>query len=808
MVRTVFQDLGYAVRSLLKNRGFTWVTMVTLALGIAASTAVFAVVNAVLLHPLPFPHADRVVILHWQDKFGSHGDISAPAFFLAKDRATGFESISAVYPLGTGVNLSGVHSPEFVKALRVSQGFFKTLGVRPLHGRDFRPEEDLPNGPHVVILSDGIWQRHFLGKPAAIGRQIRINDEDFTIIGVMPRRFVSYPEADMWVPLQLSPALADLGSDYRVLARLKDNVSLEESRAQLETISRESSLAPLAGSEHSIIIPQKFEDFLFGDIRRSLAMLSAAVLLVLMIACANVAMLFLVRASARSHEIAVRVALGSNRSRLTRIFLMEGVLIGVTGGLLGIMLAKESMPFILRLLPGNLPLNAPVTIDMRAVVFSALISLINAVIFGLAPAFRISQVHLVEMLHLASRNGSLNTRQARTGRVAITAQTALAFILLSGATLLLQDFLSLHGTSPGFTPDHLYVAQISLASTAYEKTLPTVRLLDKIRDELQRDSGANSIAVTNGLPLEQSLNLPMYPEGLPGQVDHAVEYRSVNADYLNLMKIPLLEGRNFSAQDGPSAPPVAIVNQTLARRWWPDQPAIGHFVSVAQEAGLRIADLRQIVGVAADVHEAGLDKPAPPTIFVPIAQNSDKITALSNHWYLVSIVLPSSNGDAPNEIRQALSSVAPDLPPASVRPLAEVIAISLARQRFYTLLVSIFGMIALLLTAVGLYALLSYQINLRRPEIVMRIVFGATRGRVVKLVIIQTAKLVLTGLAIGFVGALLVRQVIANLIPNTAFFSSSLFLSALLLGAIAAIVSILITAHTASFHPMETLRQQ
>jgi putative ABC transport system permease protein len=808
MMRAVFQDFRCAVRSLLKTRVFTWMIIAILGLGIASNILVFTIVNAVLLHPLPYAQPEDLVILHWWDKAGSSGDVSARAFFMAKDGATTFKSIAAVYTLGMGVNLAGVRSPEFVRALKVSQGFFETLSLKPMLGRDFTPQDDLGNSPGVAILSYNTWQHHFSGDSTAIGRQIRLNGENFTIVGVMPRKAVSYPSADLWIPLRLNPANADLGSDYRVIARLNHDASLDRARSQLETLSDQSSLTYLAGSERGKVTVQRFQDFLFGDIRKSLILLSVAVFLVLMITCTNVAMLFLVRASARSQEIAIRMALGSSWGNLAKMFLTEGMILGVVGGILGIILAKESIPLVLNLLPGDLPMNTSIKIDFRVVGFTAAISLLTSIVFGIAPALKVSGIRLVETLQLASRTGTASPRQARTGHFLISAQTALTLTLLSGASLLLQDFIDLHRVPAGFDSQQMFVAQISLASKSYKETAKAVNLLERTREELRKSPNVKGIAMVSGLPMEQGMNLPLYSEDSPNDIQHTVEYRSVSSDYLPVMRVPLIAGRNFSTSDGPNTAPVAIVNETLAHLWWPNQSPIGHFVSVAREAGLKASDMRQIVGVAADIHESGLAKPVPPTVLVPFEQTPDQVNDLANEWFLTSIIVRSSGkGNVTEDIRHALSVAAPDLPLASVRPMPLVISATLARQRFYAFLVSFFGGLALLLTAVGFYGLLSYQIGLRTREIAVRIAVGATRARVVQLITLQAGRMVASGILMGLIGAYLIGRLIERFLPMVSDMSSSLLAAVLLLISVTAIVSFSITMRASSIQPMKILRQ-
>jgi len=805
-------DLSFAVRSLRNSLGFTAVAVTTLTLVIACNAIVFSVVSAVLLRPLPYPNANRLVVVHRHESNGqSIGDISASAFFLVKERVKSFESVTAVYASEVGVNLAGAGAPRYVRALRVSKDFFRVSGIMPATGRDFRREDDEPNGLHSAILSYGLWQQNFNKDPEAVGSALRINSQNYTIIGVMPRNFRSYPEADVWLPLQLSPATADPGSDYRVIARLSDAFSLQQAQQELEKVSAEFPLKYLHSPGRVTFVLQGLQAFETRDVRGRLALLFGTVVFVLLIACANLALLLLVRASARNHEIAIRVALGSSWARLIQIFLTESAVLAALGGLLGIGLAKELLPLVLQLAPVSLPMSAVIDIDCRVILFTFATSALTCFLFGLAPALPVSRVGLNEMLRQTARGASASAGQRSIARVLVSAQTALTLVLVVGATVLVRNFVNVASVRPGFEPQRVWVAQVSLAAQRYQTTAPAAALLDQVLGHLEALPGIESVASVNGLPLERGLNLPVYPTDAVDKIEHAGEYRIIGAGYFQTMQIPLLQGRSFSGSDGVETEPVAIVNETLAHRWWPHTSALGHFVAIGKELGQQFADTpRLVIAVATDIHQSGLDQPPPPTVFVPMAQAPDGITAFVNKLFLTSILVRASNhANVSDQIRGVVSSADPDLSLASLRPLTEVVDGTLARDRFYASLTAGFSALALLITAIGLYGLLSYEISLRTREIAVRMSLGARHSQVASLVVREALRLVVIGVVIGGIGALFIRPILSNMVYNVTDVTLGTVINAIvLLGIVALLASVLTAVRAASIEPMVVLRNE
>jgi putative ABC transport system permease protein len=812
-MRALLQDMRHSIRSLRKARWFAMVAVAILALGIAASTVVFSVLDAVVLHSLPYPDADRLVVLHWQNQRGSRGDISGQAFFLLKNRARSFQSISAIYPLDVGVNLSGGGQPHYTRALRVSRDFFQVLGAAPLAGRTFLADEDRPGGPRCAILNYGFWMRDFNGDRSAIGRPLKLNGENYTIIGVMPQSFSSYPEAQVWVPLQLSDAASAQGNDYRVLGRLRKDVPQQKAQEEMAALSEEyrSEYAPEMDAGARVFMLQPFQDFLVRNVRQNLVLLFAAVSFLLLIACTNLSLLLLVRASARSHEIAVRAALGASRLHLMRTVLAESLVLAVAGGLVGLIAAKELLPFVPSLLPLALPLTTTIGINKDVLWFALGASLVTAAVVGFGPAFRISRVDLNEVLRQAGRGTGTSREQIRTEHTLIRIQTTLTLILLAGATLLFRGFMALQAVPPGFEARGVFVAQMSLAERRYATTGETAQFLDHVSDELRNVAQVESVAAVNGLPLEKGLNLPIFPTEAPNKIEHACEYRPITADYFHVLQVPLLAGRPFSDADHHGTTPVAIVNETLARQWWPHGTAIGHTVAVGQEFGNPFSDMpRLVVGVAADVHAAGLGRAAPPTVFVPIHQTPDNTMAFVNKLFLTSILIRTREPSGISErVRSAMAAADPDLPLVTARPLAEVVAASIAWPRFYVSLTTAFGLVALLLTTIGLYGLLRYRAVRRTREIAVRMALGASRFGVVALVVKEAARLVSAGLVLGIAGSILLKRLLAARMHDLdGPIVNSVFSAAMLMLTVATLTSILTAFRASSVQPMAVLRNE
>jgi putative ABC transport system permease protein len=799
------QDFLISFRSLRRSPGFTLVAVLTLALGIAASSVIFSVVNATMLRPLPYPDSDRLVVVGWRIL----PELSPAAFLMVKNQTHVFSQTAAVYDAVLGVNISTPHVPQNVRSLQVSKEFFATLGVLPELGRNFSHDDDQPNALPTVVLSHEIWVQNFGGDRSALGQSLRINGASYKIIGVMPRRFRSYPEADIWVPLQLDQKTTDKANDYRIIGRLANGVSQQEVLRQLDGVGQEFHHLYPWSALLGTIVARPLQLFLAEGERQRFAVLSAAAALVFLIACTNVAILVLVRGAAGAQNIAVRAALGQPQGRLVFSLLSESLLLALMAGILGLILAKECLPLLLLLWPTNLPLAINLSIDWHVAFFTFGVSIWSCVLFGLAPALKLSRVNISQLLARMSGRASPGLGQVRTIRFLVGGQMALTVGLLAGTVLLVKSLLNLYAVDLGFDPAHLVVGQVSLSGERYRTTESTVRLSDQIIKKMEGMPGVEALAVMDGLPLEPGITIPIHPLGWQGSAEGS--YRPVTNSYFSALRIPLRSGRPFLNEDTSGSTPVAILNESMARRWWPNSSPIGQFIQVDKEIAPELLDIpRQVVGVVGDIRESDLSAPARPTIFVPMAQTPDNISAFFNQRLLTSIVIRTpSRAGVSNQLQAAIQSVDPDLPLASYRPFGQFIDRSLANQRFLALLASVFGGFAFLLTLIGMQGLFSYQARLRRREIAVRMAIGATRNAILRMVVQQGTKLISFALLVGLAGSLVVRALLQSLLYNVQSISLIVILATgLVLGLVAALMILLTASRAASIEPMAVLRNE
>jgi|SRR5215831_590775 len=807
----LFRDFLYSIRSLRKAPGFTCIAVSTLALGIAANVIVFSIVDGVILRPLPFKNASRIVIARWRNvQMQPQSEVSAAVFFLLKDHSRSLDNVAAAYPQEIGVNLGGVQGSRYVSALRVSESFFHTLGAEPALGRTFGHEDDQAGSAGVIVLSHGLWEAVFNRDSEILGRILRINGTPFTVIGVMPRGFRSYPDADVWIPLQLNAANADAGSDYLVLACPKNGILIPEAERELDSLLKAYPVSYLPGisSADVRLRLEQLQNLRTRGYRRNLGILFGAVVLVLLAACINLAVLVLVRGFSRTHELAIRAALGSSRSRLLQLFFIESLLLALLGGAVGVTLALEALPAVLSFLPADLLQAGAIEVNRPALLFGLTVSLLMAGVVSLIPALRVAGTKIQKMLRQAPRGTTPNLRQTRSAQVLVGVESALAVILLGMALLLLRSFLDLEGVNPGFNPQQVWVAQLSLAADQYKSTKSNSQLENGIIEKLQPVSGVEAVGTIAGLPLEKGLNLPIYPSEAPEKIDHAVEYRIVSGDYFNALRIQLVAGRRFLPSDDGSNP-VAIINQTLARKWWPGENAIGHFVRAGEEVGL--ADRpRQIIGVVADVHDTSLEQMPPSELFVPDQQVPDSITAFVNKLFLVSVLVRTRSDENVSElIRNAVLTADPALSIASLRPMSQVVTESISKPMFYAWLTSGFAIFSLLLTAIGVYGLLSYQATLRTPEIGLRLAVGATRFQILLLILRRGAQPCLIGMVFGLIGSVFLGRILSGMLYNPhSLFLKLLIGDVLLLGGVASLALLLAAARASTMEPSAILRNQ
>lgn len=765
----LLHDLRYAIRMLGKQRGFTAVAIITLALGIGANTATFNVVNAVLLRPLPFKEPDRLVsINHSYPKQGLMAFVSAPGFIDYRSQSDLFEN-SAV-STGWNINLTGQGEPERVQGRLVSAGFFPTLGFVAAHGRVFLEEEDLPGKNHVVVLSNGLWQRRFGSDPAILDRQLTLNGENYTVVGVMPAEFEFNSGDELWAPLGFTPELLapnQRANEYLwMIARLKPGVTLEQAQAGMDAVAnwiREQypNNYP-AESQWGLALKPLQEDFI-GDIHPLLMMLIFAVGFVLLIACANVANLLLVRAAARSKEIGIRTALGASRLRILRQLLTESVLLSILGGALGLALSAWGVKLLVAL-NDKIPRSREIGIDFRVLGFTVGVSLLTGIIFGLVPAFQISKTGAAETLKAAGRSSPIKFGHRGSRGLLVVAEVAFTLVPLIGAGLMVKSFARVLEVNPGFQKQNLLTLRLSLPVSSYRE-LPRVRAFyQQILQKIESIPGVVSAGGVTGLPMVSgSPRSSFIIEGRPispGEVSPNSDRKVTTSNYLQTMGIPLIRGRYFTDQDNAEAPGVVIIDDSFARLYWSDEDPIGKRISF--EGGPSTPRWREIVGVVGRVKNYGLDVESKQVLYYPHLQSSAREMGLA-------VRTERDPRGMATAVFNAIQSVDAQQPIFRISTMEQIVADSTTQRRFTTILLAVFAVVALLLTAVGLYGVMSYSITQRTQEIGIRMALGAQRSSVLRMVIGRGMTLALAGIVLGLVMSLVLALFLARYMKDLLF---------------------------------------
>ncbi|HUY14489.1 MAG TPA: ABC transporter permease [Terriglobia bacterium] len=765
---TLLQDLKFGLRMSAKNPGFTAIAVITLALGIGANTAIFSVVNTVLLRPLPYPQADRLEQVMRHYPFGSEPAVSATKFVFWRQHSRAFSGLAAYDLLAGGFNLAGGGLPEHISGIRVSADFFRVLGIPPARGRDFTEEEERPNGPSVVIISDALWRQRFGGDRSIIGKPISLSGKSYTVVGVMPAGFDSNPSAEVWLPLRPVLNPQERANMFLVLGRLKSGISPERVQTDMARVGEEfrQQYANLMDKTESVAAVN-YQQSLTGDARPALLVLVGAVGLVLLIACANVANLLLARAIGRNKEIAIRTAVGADRLRLVRQLLTESMMLALVGGGLGLLVAEVGLRNLLTLVPENLPQIAQAGIDKPALIFTFLVALATGVLFGLAPAFQTSRINLNDSLREGGGRTTGGARHGRLRSLLVVGEIALSLVLVAGAALLIESFINLRDVNPGFDPQNVLTMKLSLTDSKYSTTGAVTRFFRQVLDRIEATPGVEKAAFVTSLPMEIGPDLPFKIAGRKDNSSGDAEWRTITPHYFSAMKISILQGRPFGEGDSAHSAGVVIINKTLAHDFFPGQNPVGQQLTIGGGMGPEFADeSREIVGVAADTKEQGLNNPARATVFIPWSQEPDAFTRFGNQLLPACLVMRTKV--SPMSLSAAIAKQVLDAdttqPVFQIQPLEEIVGNSIARQHFDMILLGIFAALALLLASIGIYGVISYSVTQRTHEIGIRLALGAQRGDVLALIVGQGLKLTLGGVGIGMVAALLAMRLLHSLL--------------------------------------------
>jgi putative ABC transport system permease protein len=765
----MLNDIRYAIRTLRNRPTFTAIAIVCLALGIGASAAIFTVVDSVLLKPLPFPQSGELLSVnsHPSGESGGSGAASGPDFVDWRSQATALEP--AAYRTTT-FNVRRADAAVRLQGATVSANLFRVLRVAPMLGRTFTPEEELTGRGDVAILSHELWQREFNGDPNIIGKTIRLDAATYAVVGVMPKGFafpIATERAQLWTPLTLSgdgPAVPSRGAhSFRVIARLAPGATAERAQNELAAISRRlAEQYPATNAEWTAsVLPLR--DALVGGSRHALLVLAGAVCFLLLIACGNVANLMLARATMQTRDVAVRTALGASRTRIIRQLITEGVVLALVAGVAGVLLAWWGVGLLIAKAPAALPRMADIALDWRALLFTLVVSVLTGLLFAIAPALQITAGNLQSALREGGRSMTGPGSAHRLRSALVISEIALSLVLLAGAGLLGASLMRLERVRAGFDARDVITTRVSLSSSTYASNAKTLAFYDRLLESVSglrevKAAGLVSVVPLSGSNIVIGMQLEGEPRPTSGGYSHAEDLDIISADYFRAMAIPLISGRAFTVRDDSASPNVMVVSEAFAKKYWPGQSPIGKRVITATSPDS--GHVREVVGVVGDIHRGALDAPPRPAMYLPIGQLP---------FGSLSLVV-RTNGNAPglaDAIRRAVTALDPDQALTPIRPMEDVIAGSLARQRFSAFLLSVFAGVALLLSAIGIYGVMASMVAQRRREIAVRMALGARPNDVVRMVVRHGAVLAGIGMAAGIVAALALSRVLVSLLYGT-----------------------------------------
>jgi putative ABC transport system permease protein len=806
---TLIQDLRYGVRMLWKSPGFTIVAVLTLALGIGANTAIFSVVNGVLLRPLPFRDPSRLVLIAEKSSFPIIST-SYENYLDWRDQSHSFESMEATR--AGSITLTGAGEPERLNVRMATAGLFSMLGINAQMGRIFLAEEDRAGGTPVALLSYGLWQRRFGGSADIIGKTINLDLQPYTVVGILPSGFQVLQPADVYLPF--TPWAKTLPDDRNwhpgivPLARLKQGVSKEQARSEMVGITKrlEQQYPDYnTGTSADVVALQ---DEIVQNSRPALLLLLGAVSFVLLIACANVANLLLARAASRGREVAIRTAMGASRGRVIRQLLTESVLLSLAGGLFGVIVAWAAIGLLPKIAGDSIPQGAPIGLDPWVLAFTAVVSLLTGLLFGIVPALRTAKLDLRETLNEGSRGSTAGPGQHVLRGALVAMEIALAMLLLVGSGLLLRSFSRLQEVPPGFQPDHLLVADIPLSPTAYAKPQDRYQFFDRLVERAKSLPGVRSAAAASFLPVSGGGSIIHFNiTGRPPKSPHefvAAGYRTITPNYLETLGVPLLQGRFFGRADNEKSPAVVIINATMAHTFFPNENPLGKRLQLGALPEQEVPTM-EIVGVVGDVH-FGLGTDPQAEMYLPYRQ-ADLLLPV----FQLSVVLRTAGDPALQTaaLRSALAEIDPNQPLVKVRTMEENMATTVAQPRFRTWLIGILAMLALVLAAVGVYGVMSYTVTQRTSEIGVRVALGAQPKDVFRIIVGQGLRLALFGVGVGLAAALVLTRLLQSFLFGISAYDPVTFIAVSLLLTLVAVAASYFPARRATrVDPMIALRYE
>jgi predicted permease len=773
-METFLRDVRHSLRIFRQSPGFTAAAVAALTLGIGTNTAIFSVVNSVLLKPAPFPDPDRLVIFQNTSPQGS-GSGASPTKFQHWREQTGVVQDVSAFNSGV-INLTGLTFPEQLQSAQVSADFFRLFGATTFRGRTFTPEEDLPHGPKVAVMSHGLWKRRFGADPQIIGKSISLGGAPYTVIGILSPNFDFRdfgPPPDIWVPFQLDPHPTDQGHYFTAGGRLKPGVTLEQAQARLKASAEDFRRKyPTALNRNQSFSVQPVREALVGNVRSSLLVLAGAVSLVLLIACANVANLLLARAVGRKREIAIRLAIGAARARIVRQLLTESVMLALVGAIAGALLGIIGIRALLTVNTANLPRvglqGDLVSADWRVLVFAIAAAGVTGILFGLIPALQTTRPDLASTLKESGGRGGTGFRHNKARTILVVSEVALAVVLLVGSALLIRTSLALGAVKPGFDAENVLTMRMSFNGPQYAGSAAVDRVLNDGIERLRAIPGVVTASATCCVPLEGGYGLPFLVMGRPldnGPFHGGGNWQTVSPGFFEVFKVPVVAGRSFNDRDRAGSPPVVVINQAMARRFWPKANPLNDKIWIGKGLMPQLATEtpRQIIGIVGDFHGNGLNQDPNPTMYVPQAQVPDPLNELNNRltaqkWIVRTRGNPMTYSAAIQEQIRQLTG----LPVTDLRTMDEVVSRSTSRQRFNMLLMTVFGSAALFLAAIGIYGLMAYSVQQRTQEIGIRLALGAGAGNVRRMVVYQGMRLALVGVSAGIVGAWLLSHLLAT----------------------------------------------